>query len=230
MAKKRDDPGQRDRPAGVSGGVGAGYPRLVGETVAEGEARAGDLDIPLVEAAKSGDAKAFGQLVVRHQRKATAVSYRLLGNREDAQEVVQEAFLKAFRSLDSLDKPGAFAGWVMRIVSNLSLNHRRGRALRRTGDLGEIGPDVSANRNAAGEATGVIHRPDALAEGRELGDRLQRALDELPEKQRTALILFTIDGRPQKEIAQELKCSVEAVKWHVFQARKKLKVLLDDVM
>ncbi len=227
-----DDRPQPPAGPGVSADEASDFPRLVdaGAEDAEVAGRSGDADIPDVEAAQQGDQDAFGRLVVRHQRRATAVSYRLLGDRDDAQEVVQEAFLKAYKSLDSLDKPGAFAGWLMRIVSNLSLNHRRGRALRRTRDLGEMGSDIAVNRNAAGEATGVIHRPDALAEGRELGDRLQAALARLPEKQRAALVLFTIDQRPQKEIAEELGLSVEAVKWHVFQGRKKLKTMLEDVM
>ena len=219
-----------------SGAVPEGrFPRLVRESreaseEAKGGERSGDADIPLVRLAQKGDTAAFGALVKRHHRRAMAVSYRLLGNRDDALEVVQDAFLKAFDSLDTLDKPGAFAGWAMRIVSNLSLNFRRGRALRSTGDLGEVGPAVSGNRNAAGEAVGVIHDPQAVAEGHELGEALQQALAQLPDRQRQALVLFTVEGLPQKEIAVELGCSVEAVKWHVFQARKKLKVLLAAVI
>jgi len=65
-------------------------------------------------------------------------------------------------------------------------------------------------------------------EGKELGAKLKEALAQLPEKQRQAIILFTIDELPQKEVAEQLKCSVEAVKWHVFQGRKKLRELLKE--
>src|SRR5689334_3675224 len=91
----------------------------------------GETDEMLVRSALGGDRSAFDTLVKRYQNAAVSVSYRLLGNRADAVEIVQDAFLKAYRSLDSLERPGAFGGWLMRIVSNLSLNRRRGRHLRR---------------------------------------------------------------------------------------------------
>src|SRR5947207_8435158 len=84
-------------------------------------------DGQLVGRAIDGDRKAFDELIVRYQRQAVAVSYRLLGNTQDALEVTQDAFLKAFTSLSTLQKAEAFGGWLMRIVSNLSLNFRRGR-------------------------------------------------------------------------------------------------------
>jgi len=173
-----------------------------------------------------GDRKAFDELVLRYQRSAMAVSYRLLGKAEDAQEVVQEAFLKAYKSLASLEKPEAFAGWLMRIVSNLSLNARRNRATRKTGALDEMFDRGVRDPEAGGDSVD----PERVLEGRELGDRLKTALEQLPEKQRLAVLMFTIEGLPQKQVAEALECSVEAVKWHVFQARKKLRELLKDVM
>ena len=67
-------------------------------------------------------------------------------------------------------------------------------------------------------------------EGQELGERLQAALKLLPEKQRLAILMFTVDEMPQKDVAEALNCSVEAVKWHVFQGRKKLREMLKDVL
>src|SRR5512133_3992013 len=84
----------------------------------------------LVEQVLAGQRQAFDELIVRYQRQAVAVSYRLLGNSQDALEVTQDAFLKAFTSLSTLQKPEAFGGWLMRIVSNLSLNYRRSRKTR----------------------------------------------------------------------------------------------------
>src|SRR5690349_18329339 len=91
---------------------------------------AGFADGKLVRACLDGNKAAFDQLIRRYQRQAVAVSYRLLGNTQDALEVTQDAFLKAFTSLATLQKPEAFGGWLMRIVSNLSLNYRRGRKTR----------------------------------------------------------------------------------------------------
>jgi len=185
-----------------------------------------EADAAVVRKTLAGDRKAFDELVLRYQRSAMAVSYRLLGKAEDAQEVVQEAFLKAYKSLDTLEKPEAFAGWLMRIVSNLSLNARRNRATRKTGALDEMLDQGVRDPEAGGDSVD----PERVLEGHELGDRLKAALEQLPEKQRLAVLMFTIEGLPQKQVAEALDCSVEAVKWHVFQARKKLKELLKDVM
>src|SRR5829696_9242767 len=92
--------------------------------------QASPTDGQLVARANDGDRQAFDELIVKYQRQAVAVSYRLLGNANDALEVTQDAFLKAFTSLASLQKPEAFGGWLMRIVSNLSLNYRRSRKTR----------------------------------------------------------------------------------------------------
>src|SRR5438477_421183 len=189
-------------------------------------------DGQLVERANDGDRKAFDMLVERYQRQAVAVSYRLLGNTQDAMEVTQDAFLKAFTSLDSLQKPEAFGGWLMRIVSNLSLNYRRSRKIRQQLPLDDaLGPTQSDSQEAAGGGSEWMSRGDDpvhALESREMGAKLTEALNQLPEKQRLAIILFTIQEMPQKQVAETLECSVEAVKWHVFQGRKKLKELLKE--
>src|SRR5213594_1405695 len=91
---------------------------------------AGPTDGQLVEQTLAGKRECFDELIRRYQRQDVAVSWRLLGNSQDALEVTQDAFLKAFTSLATLQKPEAFGGWLMRIVSNLSLNYRRGRKTR----------------------------------------------------------------------------------------------------
>jgi RNA polymerase sigma-70 factor, ECF subfamily len=186
-------------------------------------------DALLVRQTLAGNKPAFNELVVRYQRAAVAVSYRLLGRPEDAAEVVQDAFLRAYRSLDSLQKPEAFAGWLMRIVSNLSLNKRR---RRRTGERNKSQlplDDFLASEHHDPQAGGDSADPARVLEGKELGVHLQAALASLPEKQRLAILMFTIEQLPQKQVAEALECSVEAVKWHVFQGRKKLKAMLKDL-
>lgn len=193
-------------------------------------------DAQLVERTMAGKRDAFDELIRRHQRKALAVSYRLLGNSHDAAEVTQDAFLKAYKSLNTLENAEKFPGWLMRIVSNLSLNKRRGRrkaASLPADDLlgGMEGAAGASDMAAEGFAqTSRADDPYASLEGKELGEKLLVALEQLPEKQRMAIVMFTIRQMPQKEIADALDCSVEAVKWHVFQGRKKLRELLKDVL
>src|SRR3954469_4379457 len=111
----------------------------------------GPSDGQLVSQATAGDRKAFDELIRRYQRQAVAVSYRLLGNTHDSLEVTQDAFLKAFTSLDTLQKPDAFGGWLMRIVSNLSLNYRRSRKTRTQLPLADVlGPQTGEATEAHG--------------------------------------------------------------------------------
>jgi RNA polymerase sigma-70 factor (ECF subfamily) len=191
-------------------------------------------DGQLVAQALAGTKPAFDELIRRYQRQAVAVSYRLLGNSQDSLEVTQDAFLKAFTSLASLQKPEAFGGWLMRIVSNLSLNYRRSRKTR-SGQLpldDLLGPTGTEQSDAHGGGTSEwmarAGDPVRRLESEEMGRKLKEALAQLPEKQRLAIVMFTIDEMPQKDVAEALNCSVEAVKWHVFQGRKKLKELLKE--
>jgi RNA polymerase sigma-70 factor, ECF subfamily len=189
-------------------------------------------DGQLVVKCVAGDRPAFDELIQRYQRQAVAVSYRLLGNTQDALEVTQDAFLKAFSSLSTLQKPEAFGGWLMRIVSNLSLNYRRSRKLRSQLPLDDLlGPTESQHTDTSGsEWTAKDGDPVHRLESQEMGQQLQEALKKLPEKQRLAIILFTIEQLPQKQVAESLQCSVEAVKWHVFQGRKKLKEMMKEYL
>ena len=187
-------------------------------------------DEQLVKAAQAGDTRAFDVLVRKYQRRAVAVSYRLLGSSHDALEVTQDAFLKAFGSIATIHKPEAFGGWLMRIVANLSLNYRRSRKSRNQLPLDDLLGPSDGQSDSGSEWMARNVDPAHGMESREMGGRLQEALAKLPEKQRQAIVLFTIEEWPQKEIAQSLECSVEAVKWHVFQARKKLKELMKDYL
>src|SRR5947209_17366037 len=189
-------------------------------------------DGQLVREACRGQNQAFDELIHRYQRQAVAVSYRLLGNTHDALEVTQDAFLKSFSSLSTLQKPEAFGGWLMRIVSNLSLNFRRGRKTRTQLPLDELMGHAEGQSESAGSSEWSARDDDPAhqLESKEMGKRLQEALDQLPERQRMAIVMFTIEQMPQKRVAEALQCSVEAVKWHVFQGRKKLKELLKEVI
>jgi len=215
--------------ASESSGVDAeGQP--LGKESSPGEPSDGEL----VAQVLAGKRDAFDTLVGRYQRQAVAVSYRLLGNSHDALEVTQDAFLKAFASLSTLQKPEAFGGWLMRIVSNLSLNFRRGRKTRTQLPLDDLlGAAGGAQADTTGASSDFAAQsgdPVRRLESEEMGRKLQEAMAKLPEKQRLAIVMFAVDGMPQKQVAEALQCSVEAVKWHVFQGRKKLKELLKDVL
>src|SRR5215218_2071780 len=133
----------------------------------------GPTDGQLVSRVLAGERKAFDELIGRYQRQAVAVSYRLLGNTNDALEVSQDAFLKAFTSLASLQKPEAFGGWLMRIVSNLSLNFRRGRKNKQQLPLDDLlGPSEPSTAGHSGsdwqaQSGDPLHK----LESREMGQK-----------------------------------------------------------
>src|SRR3954467_2727941 len=157
----------------------------------------GPTDGTLVGEVLAGKRQSFDVLIRKYQRQAVAVSYRLLGNSHDALEVTQDAFLKAFTSLSGLQKTEAFGGWLMRIVSNLSLNYRRSRKTRAQLPLddllGQSGFEQAETATAGGsEWMARDENPLHSLESKEMGKRLQDALAELPEKQRLAIVLFAI--------------------------------------
>jgi len=200
--------------------------RLGVPTVVQAAAAVGcSVDADLVRRCLSGQREAFDELVHRYQQRAISVSQGLLGDLHDAFEVCQNAFLRAYLHLATLDEPARFGPWLLRIVSNLSLNHRRDRAVG--------GRRVSIDGCADGDGTALVdvlelptfrdEQPGAKLRADELSTWFDGALSKLSDQQRTALVLFSIDEMPQREVARVLGCSVEAVKWHVFQARKKLR-------
>ncbi|HEY1923120.1 MAG TPA: sigma-70 family RNA polymerase sigma factor [Tepidisphaeraceae bacterium] len=186
-------------------------------------------DAMLVQSTLTGHREAFDVLIRRYQRQAVAVSYRLIGSSHDAIEITQNAFLKAFVNLGSLKKPEAFGGWLMRIVSNLSLNHRRARKSRTQLPLDDLLARTDRTFSDDLCAARFID-PAYQLQSAEMGRHLRNALQQLPERQRSAIILFAIEQMPQKQVARTLGCSVEAVKWHVFQGRKKLREALKDYL
>lgn len=195
------------------------------------------LDAGLVIAARGGDREAFSRLIERYQKRAAFVAYRLLGSRDDALEVSQEAFIRAWSRLEDLKEPHKFAGWLLRTVTNLSLNYRRDRrkwdavSLDDSPDGGSAdGSGFDTRERSEPGLPGRTIPPSAPAQlaAQELADAARAAIDRLPAKQRMALLLFGIDGLPQQQVAELLETSVEAVKWHVFQARRKLKEMLKD--
>ncbi|MHC5110996.1 MAG: RNA polymerase sigma factor [Planctomycetota bacterium] len=185
--------------------------------------------ILLVEAARGGDRDAFGRLVEKYHRRAISLAYRLLGNREDARDVAQDAFVRAYRSLGQLEDPGKFGGWLLKVVSNLSLNYRRSRSARQAASVDDLAPFADELRNPATSNPRVaMPEDDDDVMPSELKSAIDAAVNKLPDQQRLALVLFSVERVPQKEVAEILGCTIEMVKWNVFQARKKLKEALSD--
>ena len=184
-----------------------------------------------VLAAKKGDRAAFDRLIETYQRQAVAVASRLLNNMDDALEATQDAFVRAYQALDQLQEPGRFKAWLMRIVTNQALNYRRSRSRHRHLSLSDsYGNDDEGSESLDQQMPGS--EPSALdvLSADELKGEMQQAIDELPENLRTALLLFCVEQLPQKEIADIMECSIQTVKWNVFEARKRLRIRLKNML
>jgi RNA polymerase sigma-70 factor, ECF subfamily len=168
----------------------------------------------LVEAVRGGSTEAFDRLVERHMRRALAVALRVTGHREDAEDVVQEAFMAALQKIDTFDPARPFGPWLLRIVANRGINATKARALRRTEPI----PDTAPCREAS---------PFDAAERGELRAELQRALSRLPERRRWIVELFELDGFTSAEIAGMLDLAEGTVRWHLHEARQALRAALD---
>ncbi len=188
-------------------------------------------DEVLVERVIGGEVGAFDALIQRYQQRAVAVGYRLLGNVHDALEVAQEAFVRAYRNLHTLEERARFGPWLLRIVTNLALNQRRSRKVAPRVSFEDCLTDESQSADElVSDSPSSDERPGARLAAEELHERITAAMAQLPEQQRTALVLFSIEQLPQKEVSEIMGISVEAVKWHVFQARRKLKELLAEFL
>ena len=164
----------------------------------------------LVHAVRKGDTQAFDELAGRHLRRAFAVAYRILGQRQDAEDVVQDGFLTALLKLDTFDSDRPFGPWLLRIVANRAINARKARTLRQMESI----PDSVAS---AGDS------PFDATRRSEMRGELQRALSGLPEQQRWIVELFEIEGFSGAEISAMLEMAEGTVRWHLHQARQTLR-------
>jgi RNA polymerase sigma-70 factor (ECF subfamily) len=181
-----------------------------------------DPDAKLVERLKAGDSKALDELFRRHRDSAYGIAYRLLGNAEDALDVVQEAFIHVMRGIDSFRAQSTFRTWMYRIVTHAALDYRRYRAVRSSGSLDT---ETSAEPAATGPSNPA---PDEEAQTRDLRIAINRALENVSEKNRAALVLYAEEGLSYKEVAEVLGISVGTVMSRIFNARQRLKELLAD--
>lgn len=168
-----------------------------------------------------GDEDAFAVLVRRYLRPALAAAWELTETREDAEDVVQDAFVRTLRGLERYDPSRPFAAWFFTIVRNTARNAAASRGAR-DARRGSENEDVSA-RSVAGDAT--IDHPDAM-ERAELRERLERAIDALPRMQRSCFRLCEAEGFSRAEVAEMLGISEATVRVHLHRARNALRVEL----
>jgi RNA polymerase sigma-70 factor, ECF subfamily len=168
----------------------------------------------LVAAAKDGDRAAFDELVRMTYVETYTLAYRLTGDEEDARDVVQEAYLRAYRGLDRFRGDAQFSTWLYRITANCAATHLGRRNRHRHDELDEATGGVDHHPD---------HDPELRADADDLRGRLRGALDALPPKLRAVVVLRDVYDLPHETIAAELGISESAAKVRLHRARNKLR-------
>jgi RNA polymerase sigma-70 factor (ECF subfamily) len=180
------------------------------DPAAEARAR----DHAAVRRALEGDEQAFAELVGRYERRAWRVARNLVPSDEDAQDLVQEAFLRVFRNLTRFDFNHAFSTWLYRIVTNLSIDLLRKRRVQYStsgADEDEPGPELPDTR---------VEAPSARIEREETADEVRACLDTLAPHFQSALVLRELEGMPCNEIAEVVGATHVTVRWRLHRGRK----------
>ena len=201
------------------------YQRINGRAKASDESNCKDPDSELVVRAQAGDRDAFGRLVLQHKESISRVIFRITKNHEDAEDEVQETFLRAYRGLREFRGNSKFTSWLTRIAVNRALMCLRKRRHR----------DISLDDAVEREGDSLNHdipewrpNPEQCYAQREAHLNLNEELTTLPHGLRTALILKHLYGYTMEDIAKRLGISVPAVKSRVLRARRRLRVQLRE--
>ena len=186
-------------------------------------------DLAFVAKARLGDADAFRALVERHSRPLFRLAFRMTGNQHDAEDVVQESFLRAYRQLGKFDERASFGTWLYRIATNCSLDVMRSRKRRAKQ---EAGPEAAVSEMEdpvlslpSGDPT-----PDRVAMSGEVRERVAEAMNQLSASERTAFVLRHFEGMRMEDISRVLGCQIGAAKHSVFRAVQKLRRALEPFL
>lgn len=178
----------------------------------------------LVQRSKRGDLGAFEELVARYEKKVYNLAFRLTGNHDDADDVAQEALLRAYTSLSSFRGDSSFSTWLYRIVTNAGLDEIRRRRRRATTSLDD--PLSTREGEVARQVPDASEGPVEIAERTEVREQVQEAINSLAGDHRVVLILRDLQGLSYAEIAGILRCPLGTVRSKLSRARERLKFRL----
>ena len=188
-------------------------------------------DGELVRESRRGDKEAFRELVERYQRKITAVALGMVHNPDDAMEIAQETFIKAYQNLDGFKGESSFYTWLYRIVVNRAIDFQRREWRRPT-----VGLDERIGAGRSGEVYEDILKeegrtdPYQQTQAREIGDRVTEAINELTPDHKAVILLREVEGLSYDEISRVMQCSKGTVMSRLHYARKKLQQKLKDCL
>ncbi len=184
-----------------------------------------DEDLELIDRIKGGDKAAFKTLVDKHKKRAYSVVYGIIGDREEAKDILQEALMKAFYSIGSFRRESSFYSWLYRILVNLCKDYIRRKSKAPPLVRARINDDYQEPEEIEIVDTGKNPKEELL--NKEITNVVGKALKRLPPKQRLAFILRHINGFSMEEVSDSLRCSRSTCKVHLFRAVRALRKELD---
>jgi len=179
----------------------------------------------LIERAKNGDTKAFEELMKKTQTNIYNLGLRLLGNKEDAADLMQETYIKAYENLDRFEGRSSFSTWLYRIATNNALMKLRKEKNKKVSidELKKFG-----DKSYKIEISDWSENPSSYFKSAELKEVLQKAIDSLPPKYKSVFILHDVEGLPLAEVARILSLSIPAVKTRVHRSRMYLREKISE--
>lgn len=171
--------------------------------------------------AQREDRQAFDELVQRYHKQAYNIAYRMTGNHADAEDLIQEAFIRAFRFFAQYKRELPFDSWLYKIMSNVFVDMLRRRPKVQIRSLDQ--PIATEDGEAPFEIADTAHGPEELLMSREMDSRIQAALNSIPEDFRLAVIYADIEGLSYEEIADAMSCSIGTVRSRLHRGRKLLR-------
>jgi RNA polymerase sigma-70 factor (ECF subfamily) len=185
-------------------------------------------ELELVKRARHGDLTAYDELVRRYQERIYATVYHMTANHEDANDLAQEAFIKAFQALKSFKGGSSFYTWVYRIAVNKTINFLKQRKNRSQMSLNDLDFNVEHDPDLVALISDKTPRREAgLAE---LQEKLNKAMQRLSEPHRTVVTLHDVQGLSHEEIAEIMECNIGTVRSRLFYARQQLQGYLSDYL
>ncbi len=182
-----------------------------------------DADLEIINRVRAGDVDAYGVLVKRYQDRIYSVVFNYIHNREDASDIVQDSFVKAYMKLQTFDSESAFYTWLYRIAINAAIDHIRKKKSRNVESLDD---DKFTESNFEPVSKDGSADPERVAIRSEQAAILRKALDSLSDKLKAVAVLHDVEGLSQEEVAQVLGIPVGTVKSRVSRARAELRYFL----
>ncbi|HSJ07480.1 MAG TPA: sigma-70 family RNA polymerase sigma factor [Longimicrobiales bacterium] len=187
-------------------------------------------DQQVVQLARSGRERAYRELIGRYQRPVFSLIYRLVRDREKAEDLAQDTFIKVLNAIDRYDPKFKFSSWIFKIAHNTALDQLR----RRHPETLSLDGSPHAATSAEAEASTITpashdETPEQFTLNRELGSEIEAAIGDLREEYRTAIVLCHVEGRPYEEIAEIMDVPLGTVKTYIHRGRKELMKQLEHL-